>query len=53
MMRHTRSLAPVDFGGAVFTRSHFQQIAQISSLCDFYYINKGIPSLMRFGLLMN
>ena len=46
------SLAPADFGGAVFTCAYFQKLAQISSLCNFHYINEGIPSLMRFGLLM-
>ena len=49
---YTGSLDPADFGGAVFTCGHFQKIAQISSLCDFHYISEGIPSLMRFGLLM-
>ena len=37
-----------DFGGAVFTRVHFQKTARISSLCDFHYISEGIPLLMRF-----
>ena len=46
------SLAPADFSGAVFTCAHFQKVAQISSLCDFHYITEGIPSLMRFWLLM-
>ena len=45
---YTRSLAPADFSGAVFTCAHFQKVAQISSLCDFHYITEGIPSLMRF-----
>ena len=49
---YTGSLASEDFSGAVFTRVHFQKIAQISSLCDFHYISEGIPSLMRFWLLM-
>ena len=46
------TLAPVDFSGVVFTCAHFQKVAQISSLCNFYYIREGIPSLMRFWLLM-
>jgi hypothetical protein len=45
-------LASADFSGAVFTRAYFQKISQISSLCDFYYISEGIPSLMHFRLLM-
>ena len=49
LIGYTRSL---DFSGAVFTRADFQKIAQISSLCDFHYISEGIPSLMRFWLLM-
>ena len=28
----------------------FKKVAQISSSCDFHYISKGIPSLMRFWL---
>ena len=52
MTGYTGSLAPADFSGAVFTSAHFQKITQISSLCDFHYISEGIPSLMRFGLLM-
>ena len=51
-MQYTGSLAPVDFSGAVFTHAYFQKIAKISSLCDFHYISEGIPSLLRFGLLM-
>ena len=51
-LKYTRSLAPAGFGGAFFTRAHFQKIAQISSLCDFHYISEGIPSLMHFWLLM-
>ena len=46
------SLAPADFSGAVCTGAHFQKVAQISSLCDFQYITEGIPSIMRFRLLM-
>ena len=42
-IKHTGSLALVDFSGAVFTCAHFQKIAKISSLCDFYYISEGIP----------
>ena len=42
-----KSLAPAGFSGA-----HFKAIAQISSLCNFHYINEGIPSLMRFWLVM-
>ena len=45
-----RSSAPANFSGAVFTHAHFQEIAQISSLCDFHYIS--FPSLMRFWLVM-
>ena len=45
-------LVHVDFGGAVFNHAHFQKIAQISSLFDFYYKSEGIPSLMHFWLLM-
>ena len=45
---YIRSLAPADFIGAVFTRAHFQKIAQISSLCNSYYISEGIPSCV-FG----
>ena len=52
MEKYTGSLAPANFNGVVFTRAHFQKIAQISSLCDFLYIIEGIPSLMRFWLLM-
>ena len=37
---YTGSLAPTDFGGAVFTCAHFQKIAQISSLCNFHYISE-------------
>ena len=48
----TGSLAPANFSGAVFTCAHFQKLAQISSLCDFHYISEGIPSLVRFWLLM-
>ena len=44
---YTGSFAPADFSGAVFTCAHFQKIAQISSLCNFHYINEGIPSPMR------
>ena len=32
--------------------SHFQKLAQISSLCDFHYISEGIPSPLRFWLLL-
>ena len=35
---YTKSLAPADFGGAVFTCVHFQKVDQISSLFDFHYI---------------
>ena len=49
---YTGSLAPADFRGAVFTGVHFQEIAQMSSLCDFHYISEGIPSFMRFWLLI-
>ena len=49
---YTGSLAPAVFSGAVFTCAHFQKIVQISSLCNFHYISEGIPSLMRFWLLM-
>ena len=42
----------MDFSGAVFTRAHFQKLAQISILYDFHYIGKGIPSLVRFWLLI-
>ena len=49
---YTGSLAPADLSGAVFNHAHFQKIAKISSLCDFYYISEGIPLLLRFGLLM-
>ena len=49
---YTGSLAPADFFGTVFTGAHFRKIAQISSLCDFYYLSEGIPSLMRFWLLI-
>ena len=50
--KYIRSLAPADFSSAVFTHAYFQKIAQISSLCDFHYINEEIPSLMRFWLLI-
>ena len=43
---------PEDFSGAVFTCAHSQEIAQISRLSNFQYISEGIPSLMRFWLLM-
>ena len=33
---YTGSLAPADFSGVVFNHAHFQKIAQISRLCDFY-----------------
>ena len=50
MKKHyTGSLAPADFSGAVFTRAHFQKIAEISSLCNFHCISKGILSLMHLG----
>ena len=49
---YTQSLAPANFSGAVFTYVHFQKIAQISSICNFQKINEGIPSLVRFWLLM-
>ena len=49
---YTRSLAHADFSSAVFTHAHFQKIAQIYSLCHFHYINEGVPSLVRFWLLM-
>ena len=49
---YTKSLAPADFGGTVFTCVHFQKVDQISSLFDFHYITEGILSLMRFWLLM-
>ena len=39
---YTGSLAPADFRGAVFTGAHFQEIAQMSSLCNFHYISEGI-----------
>ena len=52
MEKYTGSLAPADFNGVVFTRAHFQKIAQISSLCEFQYISGGIHSLVRFWLLM-
>ena len=51
--RHAGSLSLANFSGAVFSRAHFQRIAQISSLCDFHYKSEGIPSLMHFGLLLN
>ena len=40
---YTRSLAPADFSGAVFTHTHFQKMAQKSSLsgwslCIFYFL---------------
>ena len=35
---YTKSLAPADFGGTVFTCVHFQKVDQISSLFDFHYI---------------
>ena len=50
---YTRFLAPADVSGVVFTCGHFQKVAQISSLCNFYHIIEGIPSLMHFWLLMN
>jgi hypothetical protein len=34
------------------TCAHFREIAQIYSLWDFDYIIEGIPSFMRFWLLM-
>ena len=47
---HTsRSLAPLDFSGSVFTCADFQKIAQISSLCDVHYISEEITSLMRLA----
>ena len=49
---YTKSLAPADFGGTVFTCVYFQKVDQISSLFDFDYITEGILSLMRFWLLM-
>ena len=49
---YTGSLVPADFSGAVFSYAYFQKIHQISSLCDFDYINEGIPSLICFWLLM-
>ena len=39
---YIQSLASADFSGAVFTCTHFQKIAQISSLCDFHYITEGL-----------
>ena len=43
---YTRSLAPSDFSGAVFTYVHLQKIAKISSLFKFHYISQGIPFLV-------
>ena len=42
----------MDVSGAVVTPGHFQKIDQISSLCNFHYISEGIPSVMRFCLLL-
>ena len=52
LLKYTGSFAPADFSGAAFTCAHFQNIAKISSLCEFDYISEGIPSLMRFWLVM-
>ena len=52
LLKYSGSLAPADFIGTAFTCAHFQKIAKISSLCDFDYISEGIPSLMRFWLVM-
>ena len=30
----------------------FKKVAQISSLCEFHYINEGTPSLMHFWFVM-
>ena len=49
--KYTRVLPSLDISGVFFPRAHFQKIAQISNLCNFYYISEGIPSLMCFGLL--
>ena len=49
---YTRSLAPVDFTGAVFTYAHFQKIIHMYSLLNFHYVSEEIPSLMHFRLLM-
>ena len=46
---YTKSLAPANFNGVVFTCMLFQKIANTSNLCDFHYISEGIPSLMHFG----
>ena len=51
---YTRSLAPADFIGAVFTCVHFQKVAQYLAyaILSTYYITEGIISLMHFWLLM-
>ena len=43
LLRMLASLVLEDFSGAVFTCAYFQNIPQISSLCDFHYISEGIP----------
>ena len=45
------SFAPADFSAVVLTCVHFQKIAQTYSLCNFWYISEGIPSLMCFWLV--
>jgi hypothetical protein len=43
-------LAPVVFSGAVFTRAYFQKIAQIPSLCNFYFTHAFLVTNGGFGL---
>ena len=48
----TRSLAPADFSGMIFTRAHFQKIVQISSLCNFHYVSEGISFFTHVFLVV-
>ena len=52
LSRLYQPLTHADISGAVFTHAHFQKIAKISSLCNFHHVSEGIPSLLRFWLLM-
>ena len=50
LLKYTGSFAPADFSGAAFTCAHFQNIAKISSLCEFDYISEGNAFLVSNDL---
>ena len=47
-----RFLASADFSGADFTHAYFQKIAKNPACAILHYSSEGIPSLIRFWLLM-